>query len=69
MFLGPEAGSQNQSAFIAQILVVQADDQDFDVNLVARDPNALVDMEMVKVRPGLNDMYKSLQSEYRARED
>ena len=51
--------------FISQILVVQADDQDFDVNLVARDPNTLVGMEMVKVRPGMNDMFKKLQSEYR----
>ena len=50
-----------------QILVVQADDQDFDVNLVARNPRALVDMEMVKARPGQRDMFKSLQSKYRAR--
>ena len=47
--------------------MVQADDQDFDVNLMARDPNTLVDMEMVKVRPGQNDAFKSLQSKYRAR--
>ena len=47
--------------------MVQPDDQDFDVNLVARDPDALIDMEMVKVRPGLNDEFKSLQSKYRAR--
>ena len=53
--------------FISQILVLQADDQDFDVNLVARDPDALIDMEMVKVRPGLNDEFKSLQSKFRAR--
>ena len=52
---------------IAQILVVQADDQDFDVNLVARDPRALVDMEMVKARPGQRDMFKNLQNKYRAR--
>ena len=35
-----------------QILVVRPDDQDFDVNLLARDPSVLVDMEMVKVRQG-----------------
>ena len=46
---------------IAQILVVRADDQDFDVNLVARDPRTLVDMEMVKAKPGQRDMFKKLQ--------
>ena len=51
----------------AQILMVQPDDQDFDVNLVARDPDTLIDMEMVKVKPRLNDKFKSLQSKYRAR--
>ena len=46
---------------------MQANDQDFDVNLVARDPDALVDMEMVKVKAGQRDKFKSLQSRYRAR--
>ena len=45
-------------------MLVQPDDQNFDVNLVARHPENLVEVEMVKVRPGEEDRFQQLRAAY-----
>ena len=50
-----------------QVLLVQPEDQDFDVSLVARAPDSLVEVEMVKVRPGQEELFQQLRNKYKAR--
>ena len=47
--------------------MVRPEDADFDVNLVARQPGAVLDLEMVKVRPGQQEKYKRLRDQYKVR--
>ena len=50
-----------------QVLLVQPDDQDFDINIVARQPENLIDVEMVKVKPGQEEKFKRLRKDYKTR--
>jgi len=50
-----------------KVLLVQPDDQDFDVNIVARQPENLIDVEMVKVKPGQEEKFKRLRKDYKTR--
>ena len=50
-----------------KVLLVQPEDQDWDANLVARTPGNLIDMEMVKVRPGQEERFQKLRNEYKVR--
>jgi len=49
------------------VLLVQPENQDWDVNLVARHPMNLIDVEMVKVKPGQEEEFKKLRNEYKVR--
>ena len=72
---GPQPGPAFKVFFLAQlfmtwtvqVLVVRPEDADFDVNLVARQPGAVLDLEMVKVRPGQQEKYKRLRDRYKVR--
>ena len=46
------------------MLVTQPNDQDFDLNLMASDPRNVVDMEMVRVRPGQEERFQELRKAY-----
>jgi len=50
-----------------KVLLVQPENQDWDVNLVARHPMNLIDVEMVKVKPGQEEEFKKLRNEYKVR--
>ena len=50
-----------------KVLLVQPEDQDWDANLVARQPGNLIDIEMVKVKPGQEERFKKLRNEYKVR--
>jgi len=45
-----------------KVLFVQPEDQDFDVNIVARHPENIIEMEMVKVKPGQEEKFQQLRS-------
>ena len=50
-----------------KVLLVQPEDQDWDANLVARQPGNLIDIEMVKVKPGQEERFRRLRNEYKVR--
>ena len=50
-----------------KVLLVQPENQDWDVNLVARHPTNLIDLEMVKVKPGQEAQFQKLRNEYKVR--
>ena len=50
-----------------KVLLVQPEDQDWDANLVARQPGNLIDIEMVEVKPGQEERFKKLRNEYKVR--
>ena len=50
-----------------KVLLVQPEDQDWDANLVARQPGNVIDMEMVKVKKGQEERFKKLRNEYKVR--
>ena len=50
-----------------QVLLVQPEDQDFDVSLVSRARGNLIDIEMVKVREGQEASFQQLRNQYKAR--
>ena len=50
-----------------KVLLVQPEDQDWDANLVARQPGNLIDIEMVKVKPGQEEKFRRLRNEYKVR--
>ena len=50
-----------------QVLLVQPEDQDFDVSLVSRARGNLIHMEMVKVRAGQEARFQQLRNQYKAR--
>ena len=52
---------------IIKVLLVQPEDQDFDVSLVARSQGSLMEVEMVKVREGQEDRFTQLRNKYKAR--
>ena len=45
-------------------MVTQPDDQDFDLNLMASDPSNVIDMEMVRVKPGQEESFQELRKSY-----
>ena len=49
------------------MLLVQPEDQDFDVSLVSRARGNLIHMEMVKVRAGQEARFQQLRNQYKAR--
>ena len=49
------------------MLLVQPEDQDFDVSLVSRARGNLIDIEMVKVREGQEASFQQLRNQYKAR--
>ena len=55
------------TSFIIKVLLVQPEDQDFDVSLVARSQGSLMEVEMVKVREGQEDRFTQLRNKYKAR--
>ena len=50
-----------------KVLLVQPEDQDFDVALVARARGSLVELEMVKVKEGQEERFQQLRNQYKAR--
>ena len=50
-----------------KVLLVQPEDQDWDANLVARQPGNLIDIEMVEVKPGQEERFRRLRNEYKVR--
>ena len=50
-----------------KVLLVQPENQDWDVNLVARHPMNLIDLEMVKVKPGQEEKFQKLRNKYKVR--
>eukprot|EP00090_Calanus_glacialis_P020351 TRINITY_DN3131_c0_g1_i1.p1 TRINITY_DN3131_c0_g1~~TRINITY_DN3131_c0_g1_i1.p1 ORF type:complete len:518 (-),score=128.70 TRINITY_DN3131_c0_g1_i1:56-1609(-) len=50
-----------------KVLFVQPHDQDFDVNIVARDPENLIVMNMVKVKPGQGEKFQEIRKSVVAR--
>ena len=65
------AGSGHVTAALTliggQVLLVQPEDQDFDVSLVSRARGNLIHMEMVKVRAGQEASFQQLRNQYKAR--
>ena len=65
------AGSGHVTAALTliggQVLLVQPEDQDFDVSLVSRARGNLIHMEMVKVRAGQEARFQQLRNQYKAR--
>ena len=49
------------------MLLVQPEDQDFDVALVGRARGSLVEIEMVKVKEGQEERFQQLRNQYKAR--
>jgi len=50
-----------------KVLLVQPEDQDFDVSLVARSQGSLMEIEMVKVKEGQEERFTQLRNRYKAR--
>ena len=50
-----------------KVLLVQPEDQDFDVSLVARSKDSLMEVEMVKVKEGQEEKFNELRNKYKAR--
>ena len=50
-----------------KVLLVQPEDQDFDVSLVARSRGSLMEIEMVKVKEGQEERFTQLRNRYKAR--
>ena len=50
-----------------KVLLVTSQDDDFDVDLMARGPGNLIDMEMVKVRPGQVERFQEKRAAYKTR--
>ena len=50
-----------------KVLLVQPEDQDWDANLVARQPGNLIDIEMVRVKSGQEERFRRLRNEYKVR--
>lgn len=50
-----------------KVLLVQPEDQDFDVSLVARSRASLMEIEMVKVKEGQEERFTQLRNRYKAR--
>ena len=44
--------------------MTQPTDQDFDLNLVASDPRNVLDIEMVRVKPGQEERFQELRHSY-----
>ena len=50
-----------------KVVLVQPEDQDFDVSLVARSRDSLMEVEMVKVKEGQEERFNELRNKYKAR--
>ena len=50
-----------------KVLLVQPEDQDFDVSLVTRSRDSLMEVEMVKVKEGQEERFNELRNRYKAR--
>ena len=45
-------------------MLATSQDDDFDVDLMARAPGSLIDMEMVRVRPGQAEKFRERRAAY-----
>ena len=50
-----------------KVLLVQPHDQDFDVNLMARNPENIIQIEMVKVKQGQENRFQELRNIYKTK--
>ena len=50
-----------------KVLLVQPDNQDWDMNLAARYPGNLMDVEMVKVKAGQEETFQKLRNQYKVK--
>ena len=50
-----------------KVLLVQPENQDWDLNLVARYPGNLMDVEMVKVKAGQEETFQKLRNQYKVK--